>query len=322
MIAKILALAVSGLLLVSVHIVGAQQAKRVYRIGYLSAGTSRSEALRLKAFSEGLSQKGYVEGENIVLDVRYAEGKPERLPELAAELVRLKVDIIVGGGALIGAAKNATSSIPIVMIFSPDPVRAGHIQSLARPGGNISGLSSLQVELSGKRLELFKEAFPKVRRIAVLWSTSTATFEETQSAAQSLGLKIRPLEVRGVEDFDGVFATAIKEGLDGLFTVTSTFLTAQRKRIVDFALKRKLPAMYHNDDFIDAGGLMTYAPHLLDMHRRAATYVDKILKGANPADLPVERPTKFEFLINLQTAKQIGVTIPPQVLARADRVIR
>jgi putative tryptophan/tyrosine transport system substrate-binding protein len=322
MIAKILALAVSGLLLVSVHIVGAQQAKRVYRIGYLSAGTSRSEALRLKAFSEGLSQKGYVEGENIVLDVRYAEGKPERLPELAAELVRLKVDIIVGGGALIGAAKNATSSIPIVMIFSPDPVRAGHIQSLARPGGNISGLSSLQVELSGKRLELFKEAFPKVRRIAVLWSTSTATFEETQSAAQSLGLKIRPLEVRGVEDFDGVFATAIKEGLDGLFTVTSTFLTAQRKRIVDFALKRKLPAMYHNDDFIDAGGLMTYAPHLLDMHRRAATYVDKILKGANPADLPVERPTKFEFLINLQTAKQIGVTIPPQVLAPADRVIR
>ena len=300
----------------------AQQAKKIPRIGYLSAGSSLSEALRLEAFREGLRQRGYVDGQNIIIEVRYAEGRPERLAELAADLVRLKVDVIVGGGALIEAAKKATSIVPIVMLFSPDPVRAGYIESLARPGGNITGLSSMQVELSGKRLELFKEAFPKLRRIAVLWSTASATFEDTQSAAQGLGLKIRPLEVRGPEDFDGVFATATKERLDGLFTVTSTFLTANRKRIVEFALKNKLPAMYHNEDFIEAGGLMTYAPSLLDMHRRAATFVDKILKGTKPADIPVEQPMKFDFIISLKTANQIGVTIPPNLLVRANKVIR
>jgi len=300
----------------------AQQGGKIPRVGYLSAGTFKSEASRLKAFSEGLRRRGYVEGQNVIIEVRYAEGTPERLPELAADLVRLKVDVIVGGGALVGAAKKATSTVPIVMLFSPDPVRAGYIESLARPGGNITGLSSMQVELSGKRLELFKEAFPKLRRIAVLWSTASATLDETQAAALGLGLKIRPLEVRGPEDFESVFATTTKERLDGLFTVTSTFLTAHHKRIVDFALKNKLPAIYHNEDFIEAGGLMTYAPSLLDMHVRAATYVDKILKGAKPANLPVEQPTKFEFVINLRTAKQIGLTIPPNVLARADRVIR
>ncbi len=300
---KIIGFALGALLLALSFPSAAQQAKKVYRIGYLSAGTSSSEALRFEAFREGLRQRGYVEGQNVIIEVRYAEGRPERLPDLAADLVRLKVDIILAGGALIQAAKNATGTVPIVMLFSPDPVRAGYIESLARPGGNITGLSSMQVELSGKRLELFKEAFPKLRRVAVLWSTASATFEDTQSAAQGLGMKIRPLEVRGPEDFDGVFAVATKERLDGLFTVTSTFLTAHRKRIVDFAAKNRLPAMYHNEDFIEAGGLMTYAPSLLDMHRRAATYVDKILKGTKPSDLPVEQSMKFDFIISLKTAK-------------------
>jgi putative ABC transport system substrate-binding protein len=301
----------------------AQQAKKVHRIGYLSAGTSSSEALRLEAFREGLRQRGYVEGQNIIIEVRYAEGRPERLPDLAADLVRLKVDVIVTGGTLVRAAKDATSTIPIVMLFSSDPVGNGLVASLARPGGNVTGLSSMAVELGGKRLELFKEAFPKVRRPAVLWQvTSDLAFSETQTAAQALGLKIRPLELRGPEDFDGVFAVATKERLDGLFTVASAFLTANRKRIVEFALKNKLPAMYHNEDFIEAGGLMTYAPSLLDMHRRAATYVDKILKGTKPSDLPVEQPMKFELIISLKTAKQIGVTIPPNFLVRANKVIR
>jgi len=319
---NIIGFALSAMLLALSFPSQAQQGKKVHRIGYLSAGTSSSEALRLDAFREGLRQRGYVEGQNIIIEVRYSEGKPERLPDLAADLVRLKVDVIVGGGALIEAAKKATSAVPIVMLFSPDPVRAGYAESLARPGGNITGLSSMQVELSGKRLELFKEAFPKVRRLAVLRQTGSRTFGETQTAAQALGLKIRPLELRGPEDFDGVFALATKERLDGLFTVTSTFLTANRKRIVDFAAKNRLPAMYHNEDFIEAGGLMTYAPSLLDMHQRAATYVDKILKGSKPADLPVEQPMKFDFIISLKTAKQIGVTIPPNFLVRANKVIR
>jgi putative ABC transport system substrate-binding protein len=315
-------LALSAVLLALSLPSAAQQAKKVHRIGYLSAGTASSEAPRLNAFREGLRQRGYVEGQNVIIEVRYAEGRPARFVDLAADLVRLKVDVIVGGGGLIQAAKNATSTIPIVMLFSTDPVAIGYVESLARPGGNVTGLSSMARELSGKRLELFKEAFPKVRRLAVLWQTGSRTFGETQTAAKALGLKIRPLELRGPEDFDGVFALATKERLDGLFTVASTFLTANRKRIVDFAAKNRLPAMYHNEDFIEAGGLMTYAPSLLDMHQRAATYVDKILKGTKPADLPVEQPMKFDFIISLKTAKQIGVTIPPNLLVRANKVIR
>ena len=320
---QIIGFAISAMLLALSFSSAAQQAKKVYRIGYLSAGTSSSEALRLEAFREGLRQRGYVEGQDIIIEVRYGEGRPERLADLAADLVRLKIDVIVAGGTLIRAAKNATSTVPIVMLFSSDPVGNGLVASLARPGGNVTGLSSMALELGGKRLELFKEAFPKVRRIAVLWQVSSgAAFGKTQTAAKALGLKIRPLEVRGPEDFDGVFAVATKERLDGLFTVASTFLTANRKRIVEFALKNKLPAMYHNEDFIEAGGLMTYAPSLLDMHRRAATFVDKILKGTKPADLPVEQPMKFDFIISLKTAKQIGVTIPPNFLVRANKVIR
>ena len=209
------------------------------------------------------------------------------------------------------------------MAVSTDPVESGYVESLAKPGGNVTGLSSMALELNGKRLELFKETFPKLRRLGALWSaTSVSPFRETQTAAQTLGLKIQSLELRGPEDFDSAFAVATRERVDGLFTVASAFLTANRKRIVEFAAKNKLPGMYHNEDFIEAGGLMSYAPSLLDLYRRAATYVDKILKGTQPADLPVEQPTKFDFVINLKTAKQIGVTIPPNVLARADRIIK
>jgi ABC-type uncharacterized transport system substrate-binding protein len=300
-----------------------QSKKKVPRIGYLVAGSASSEAPRLKAFREGLSQLGYVEGQNIIIEYRYGDGRPARLPDLAADLVRLKVDVIVTGGTPIRAAKEVTSTLPIVMAVSTDPVESGFVESLARPGGNITGLSSMALELSGKRLELFKEAFPKVNRLAVLWhGTIDAHFREAQTAAQTLGFKIQWLELRGPEDFDSAFAVVTRERVGGLFTLASAFLTANRKRIVEFAAKNRLPAMYHNEDFIEDRGLMSYAPSLLDLYRRAAVYVDKILKGAKPADLPVERPTKFEFIINLKAAKQIGVTIPQSVLFRADKVIR
>jgi putative tryptophan/tyrosine transport system substrate-binding protein len=305
------------------HLAEAQPAKKVPRIGYLVAGSSSSEAPRLKAFREGLRQLGYVEGQNIIIEYRYGDGRPARLPELAADLVRLNVDVIVAGGTPIRAARDATSTLPIVMAVSTDPVESGFVESLARPGSNITGLSSMAIELSGKRLELFKEAFPKVNRLAALSHvTDDRGFRETQTAAQALGFKIQWLELRSPEDFDSAFAVVTRERLDGLFTLPAAFLTANRKRIVEFAAKNKLPGMYHNEDFIEDGGLMSYAPNLLDLYRRAATYVDKILKGTKPADLPVEQPTKFDFVINLKTAKQIGVTIPPNVLARADKVIK
>jgi len=305
------------------HLAEAQPAKKVPRLGYLVAGSSSSEAPRLKAFREGLRQLGYVEGQNIIIEYRYGDGRPARLPDLAADLVRLKVDVIVAGGTPIRAARDATSTLPIVMAVSTDPVESGFVESLARPGRNVTGLSSMALELSGKRLELFKEAFPKVNRLAALSHVTIDThIRETQTAAQALGFKIQWLELRSPEDFDSAFAVATRERVDGLFTVAAAFLTANRKRIVDFAAKNKLPAIYHNEDFIEDGGLMSYAPNLLDLYRRAATYVDKILKGTKPADLPVEQPTKFDFVINLKTAKQIGVTIPPNVLVRADKVIR
>jgi putative tryptophan/tyrosine transport system substrate-binding protein len=316
-------LTLSALLFALVVTVEAQQPKKVPRIGYLVAGSSSSEAPRLQAFREGLRQLGYVEGQNIIIEYRYGEGRPARLPDLAADLVGVKVDVIVAGGTPIRAAKAATNTLPIVMAVSTDPVESGFVESLARPGGNITGLSSMALELSGKRLELFKEAFPKVNRLAGFWHVTIDThFREAETAAQSLGFKIQWLELRGPEDFDSAFAVVTRGRLDGLFTLASAFLTAHRKRIVDFAAKNRLPAIYHNEDFIDAGGLMSYAPSLLDLYRRAAIFVDKILKGAKPADLPVERPIKFEFIINLKTAKQIGLTIPPNVLARADRVIK
>jgi len=301
-----------------------QPAGKVPRIGYLTFGSLSSSAPRREAFREALHKLNYIEGQNIIVEYRYANSKADLLAKQITELIQLKVDVIVAGGTQANvAAKKATSTIPIVIANSDDPLGSGLVESLARPGGNVTGLSSMSQDLSGKRLELFKESFPKVRRLTVLWhSASDSGFKETQAAAHGLGFVVRPLEVKRQEDLDHAFATVTKERPDGFFAVTSSFMTTNRKRIVGFAGKNKLPTIYSNAEYVEDGGLMSYAANSLDLHRRAATYVDKILKGSKPADLPVEQPTKFELLINLKTANQIGLTIPPNVLARADRVIR
>jgi putative ABC transport system substrate-binding protein len=310
---------------------GAQQPKKVPRIGYLSSGDPARESTRAEAIRLALRERGYVEGQNIASEYRYAEGKIERVPELAAELVRLKVDIIVvaGGGNWVQAAKNATKTIPIVMVgLGVDPVKAGLVESLARPGGNVTGITNLNTELSGKRLELFKEAVPKLARVAVLYDPSTlASVSELKEvlpvAARALGLTVQSWEVRDADGLEKVFAPLNKQRPDGLYvTGGSPRMTANQKRTVGFALKSRLPSMYSYRGAIDAGGLIYYGADLSDSYRRVAYYVDRILKGAKPADLPVEQPTKFEFVINLKTAKQIGVIIPPDVLARATRIIR
>ena len=300
----------------------AQQAKKVPRIGYLALRASASEMD--DAFMQGLREFGYIEGQNISIEYRWAEGKYESYPSLAADLARLKVDVIVAAGEeATRAAKNATGTIPIVIAVSSDPVASGLVASLARPGGNVTGLSLLTPDLSGKRLELFHEAFPKVRRVAVLWTTAAdLAFRATQAAAKPLGLKIVSLEVRRPEDFDSVFAVVPKEQPNGLIVVPGAIMTINSKRIIDFAAKNRLPATYPDSRYMEAGGLMSYGTNVADLYRRAATYVDKILKGAKPADLPVEQPMKFELIINLKTAKQIGLTIPPWLLMRADKVIK
>jgi putative ABC transport system substrate-binding protein len=309
----------------------AQQPKEVFRIGYLSntdaaTGSPRAEGLRL-----ALRELGYIEGQNIAIEYRYAEGRRERAPEHAAELVRLKVDIIVvaSGDPTIQAAKNATKTIPIVMMGQgSDPVRAGLVESLARPGGNVTGLTALTRELGGKRLELLKEAAPKLSRVAVLYDrASPASLHEVKELlpadARALKLTIQPWEIRAVDDFEKVFAALNKQRPDGLYDIgAGPLMRPKQKRIADFALKSRLPSMFTRKEAVDAGGLMSYGADLADSYRRVATYVDRILKGAKPADLPVEQPTKFEFVINLKTAKQIGLTIPPNVLARADKVIK
>jgi putative ABC transport system substrate-binding protein len=310
----------------------AQQPVRTPRIGYLSPLNPATESTRAEAIRQALRELGYIEGQNIAIEYRYAEGKANRYPELAAELVRLKVDIIVvvGGGRLILAAKNATKTIPIVMgVAVIDPVEAGVIDSLARPGGNVTGLTNLAVELGGKRLELLKAAVPKIAHVAVLYEAALPFIrkevkEVLPVAARALGLTIQPWEVRAADDFEKVFATLDKQRPDGLYVPGSAgpLMSANQKRIVDFTLKSRLPSMYHNREPVEAGGLMSYAADLADSYRRVATYVDRILKGAKPADLPVEQPTNFELVINLKAAKQIGLTIPPHILARADRVIR
>jgi putative tryptophan/tyrosine transport system substrate-binding protein len=308
----------------------AQQPKKVPRIGYLSIGDPATESTRAEGIRLALRELGYIEGQNIATEYRYAAGKLDRVPELAAELVRLKVDILVVGGPIpIRAAKNATKTIPIVMIgLGPDPVEAGFIESLARPGGNVTGLTNLGPELGGKRLELFKEAVPKLARVAVLYDpTIPASVRELKdvlpAAARALGLTVRSWEVRAADDFDKIFATISKWRPDGLYVLVSgPLMSANRKRIVGFLLKSRLPSMYNSRESVDAGGLMSYGADLVDSYRRVAYYVDRILKGAKPADLPVEQPTKFEFVINLKTAKQIGLTIPPDLLARATKIIR
>jgi putative ABC transport system substrate-binding protein len=269
-----------------------------------------------------------VEGQNIAIEYRYAEGKFERLPDLAAELVRMKVDVIVTHTTqAIQAAKRTTSQIPIVAASAGDLVGTGLVASLARPGGNITGLSLLAPELAGKRLELLKETLPRFSRVAVLWNSPSVamrlTFREAQVAAGVLGLAFISLEVQGnPEDFERVFSTIPRERPDGLFVTLDGFTTSYRRRIVELAAKHQLPAIYELREFVDAGGLMSYGPSVRDMWRRAATYVDKILKGTKPADLPVEQPTRFELIINLKTAKALGLTIPPSVLIRVDHVIQ
>ena len=308
----------------------AQQPKKVPRIGYLSSGDAVSESTRAEAIRLALRERGHIEGQNIAIEYRYAEGKVDRFRELAAELVRLKVDIIVaaGGDRLIRAAMNATKTIPIVMVGAGlDPVETGLVDSLARPGGNVTGITNLSVDLGGKRLELLKEVVPKLARVAVLYEPASPSSvfsvkEVLPVAARALGLTVRYWEVRSADDFDRVFAAMGKQRPNGLYVLQSPLMNANQKRIVGVALKSRLPSMYPYREAVEAGGLMYYGADLADSYRRVAYYVDRILKGANPADLPVEQPMKFEFVINLQTAKKIGLTIPPELLARATKIIR
>ena len=306
----------------------AQQPKKVPRIGYLvdSSPSSTREVGQVEAFRQGLRELGYVEGQNIAIEYRYAEGVEERLPNLAADLVQLSVDVIfVTGTTGTQAAKRATKTIPIVMTSVTDPVGTGLVASLAHPGGNVTGLSNFS-ELGGKQLELLKEAFPRVARVAVIWDPANAAnarlLAEMKVTADGLRTVLQFLEVRSSDDFDLAFSAIKKGDARALIVLRNVITYTHPKRIVDFAVKSKLPAMYPDRVLVDAGGLMSYGPNFLDMIHRAATYVDKILKGAKPADLPVEQPTKFEFIINMKAAKQIGLTIPPNVLARADKIIK
>ncbi len=304
----------------------AQQRVRLPRIGYLGTSSASLEPELVKAFQKGLRDLGYVEGQNIAIEYRWAEGNYHRLPDLVAELVRLKVDLILTAGtpgAL--AAKRATQTIPIVMASTGDAVGAGLVSSLARPGGNLTGLTAMVPDLEGKRLELLREVFPTLTTVAVLLNTAnpynTIVWEQTQVSARALGVKVQPVDLRGPEEFKDAFAKLVRQRPDGLVMLADRFLLAHRTQIVDFVAKNRLPAIYPYRDFVVAGGLMSYSPNYEDLFLRSATYVDKILKGAKPSDLPVERPTKFELVINLKTAKALGLTISPSLLRRADQVV-
>jgi putative ABC transport system substrate-binding protein len=304
----------------------AQQAKKVARIGYLG-GTSSSAAINIKQFREQLRELGYIEGQNITIEIRHHEGKVERLPDLAAELVRLNCDVIVTNGTEAAeTAKNVIKTIPVVMGFGADAVRRGIVADLARPGGNITGLTDIGAEINGKRLELLKDVVPRLSRVGFLWSSSypyaDIVLKETEAVARVLKIDIQSLEVKGPSDFEGAFQAATKKRAGALMVTAGGVFGFHRRRIVALAEKHRLPATYDNSQSVEAGGLMSYTADRKEQFRRAAEYVDKILKGAKPADLPVERPTKFELLINLKAAKQIGLTVPPNVLARADRVIK
>ena len=317
----------SGGLLAAPLAAEAQQAEKVYRIGYLSAGSDTSNPRVREAFRQGLRELGWVEGQNIIIEYRWAEGRFDRLPDLAAELVRLKVDVLVAAPTPAAlAAKNATGTIPIVGMSLTDPIGLGLVASLARPGGNVTGVSySVGAEIFGKDLELLKEVVPRVRRVAVLSNPASParplTISNVKDAARSLGLQLQLLEARGPRDFDGAFAAMAKERVGALLVVTDPAFIPHRARLVDLAAKNRLPSIFTQREDAEAGGLMSYGPRLSDIQRRGATYVDKILKGAKPADLPVEEPTKFELVINLKTAKALGLTIPPSLLQRADQVI-
>lgn len=306
----------------------AQQTKKVPRIGFLSAFSPSSEQNRVEAFRQGLRELGYVEDRNIFIEYRYGEGKRDRLPKLAAELVRLNADLIVaaGGSGLARVTKETTKTIPIVLTGGSDPVGAGLVASLARPGGNVTGLTGITAELAGKRLELLKETFPRLTRVGVLWNPtdqgSAQGFKEIEIAAPALGLEVQSLQVPSPSNFESAFKAAITGKVRAIHILPSGLINSHRNRIVEFAISNRLPTMFSGAANVEAGGLLSYAPNAPDLYRRAATYVDKILKGAKPADLPVEQPTKFELVINIKTARQIGMTIPPAVLARADRVIK
>ena len=305
----------------------AGQPAKVPRIGYLHARSPVEAADITNAFRRGLRDLGYVEGQTIAIEYRWAEGKFERVPPLAAELVRLKVDVIVTSGeAAVRAARQATSTIPIVMASHPDPVGTGVISSLARPGGNLTGLSIFAPDLAEKRLELIKEAVPKLSRVAVLWNPDNLgkvlEFQVTQAAARALGVTLQPVEVRKANDFDMAFSVILRKRPDALVTFVETLTLVHQTRIVDFVTRNRLPMVAELRVFSELGGLMSYGANQPELFRRAATFVDKILKGAKPADLPVEQPTRFEMVINLKTAKALGLTIPPSVLIRADQVIQ
>ena len=326
---KTFGLALSALLCAFCSSAAAQHPK-IPRIGYISpGGDPDAPGFQVEAFRRGLQDLGYVEGKNILIEYRYAEGKPDRRLSLVRELVQLKVDVLVLTSLdSIREAKQVTKLIPVVMVATVDPVSTGLVDSLARPGGNVTGLTRLMRDLSGKRLELLKEVVPhRISRVGVLWDVDTRAggigFKEYEVAAQALKMDLQSLEVRGPKpDLDGAYQAAAKSRVSALVTITSGMFTRNQKQIADLAVKSRLPSMHEQMDYVEAGGLMSYSSDDTNIYKRAAYYVDRILKGTKPPDLPVEQPTKFEFIINLKTAKQIGLTIPPNVLARADRVIK
>jgi ABC-type uncharacterized transport system substrate-binding protein len=318
--------ALCSMLLAPCSSVDAQQTGKIPRIGYLDGSTASGSAVLLEAFRQELSKLGWIEGKNIAIEYRFGEQKSERLPELAAELVRLKVDLIVTAGAPPAlAAKKATTTIPIVMATTGDPVGAGLVASLARPGANVTGLSALSVDLGTKRLEILRDAVPKLVRVGLLWpgTGQQSQMKELRAAAPALRIKLEEIETQAdAKALETAFRSAKQKQVNAIMTTQNRTFFAERKRIVELAVKHRLPAIYFQKEFVDEGGLMSYGVDFEDLYRRAAVYVDKILKGAKPADLPVQQATKFEFVINLKAAKQIGLTIPPEVLARANRVIK
>jgi putative tryptophan/tyrosine transport system substrate-binding protein len=326
---KIFCIALCAMLLALSYPAKAQQPKKVPRIGYVSGtGDANNPGPNIESFRQGLRDLSYVEGKNIVVEYRYAEGKNERLPGFVAELVKLKVDVVVVIALpAIRAAKKATQTIPIVMVTNTDPVAAGLVDSLARPGGNVTGLTLLTRDLSGKRLELLNEMVPGISRVGILWVTPSVTgdsgFKEYEATGRALKIQLQSLQVQGSNpDLEGAFQAAAKGRASALITIRNPALTRHTKRIVDLAIKNRLPSMFESTDYVEAGGLVSYSANFTEVFRRAAVYVDKILKGVKPADLPVEQPTKFEFVINLKTAKALNLTIPQSVLFRADKVIK
>ena len=325
--AKIVGIALCTLLIALCAPAAAQSPAKISRIGWLDSTSAAASSVRVDVFRRGLKELGYIEGKNILIEQRYADSKLARLPALAAELVRLKVDVLVTSGpGPTRSAKAATVTIPIVMARDTDPIGNGFVASLARPGGNITGLSSQTPEISAKHVELLKEIVPRISHLAVLGTSTTPghvqLLKEIGTAATAFGVALQYLDVLSADDLQPAFRTAVKERADAMLVLGSGIYASRRKQVVDLTVKNRLPAIYRSREYIDAGGLIAYGVNPFDLDRRAATYVDKILKGAKPADLPVEQPTKFEFVINLKAAQQIGLTIPPNVLARADKVIR